>query len=137
MKKKKWGVLILLIIALILAARLVIIADSWVCDNGEWIKKGSPQSEKPTSYCVDGEINNFKECVAAGNPIMESYPRKCNANNQTYTEIIENFCTGEIPEVCMNLYEPVCGYPLEKTFSNSCFACQNSEVVYWVKGECL
>ncbi len=34
------------------------------------------------------EITNFEECVASGNPIMESYPRKCNANGQTFTEII-------------------------------------------------
>jgi len=32
------------------------------------------------------KITNFAECAAAGNPIMESYPRKCNANGQTFTE---------------------------------------------------
>jgi len=26
-----------------------------------------------------GEINSFEECVAAGNPIMESHPRQCRS----------------------------------------------------------
>jgi len=126
----------MILIILILGARIALKKDDWICDNGEWIKYGEPLSQKPSGYCVDGEINNFKECVAAGNPIMESYPRQCIAKNQTYTEIIENFCT-EIPEVCATIYEPVCGYPLEETFSNSCFACQNPEIVYWINGKCL
>jgi len=33
-------------------------------------------------------ITNFAECAAAGNPVMESYPRQCSANGQTYTEEI-------------------------------------------------
>jgi hypothetical protein len=33
-------------------------------------------------------ITNFGECLAAGYPIMESYPRQCNANGQTFYEII-------------------------------------------------
>ena len=35
-------------------------------------------------------VTNFDECVAAGNPVMESYPRRCNANGQTFTENIGN-----------------------------------------------
>ncbi|HUQ30334.1 MAG TPA: hypothetical protein VM103_02320 [Candidatus Paceibacterota bacterium] len=32
---------------------------------------------------------NFEECVAAGNPVMESYPRQCrSANSQLFTEQI-------------------------------------------------
>jgi|GEM_PF-4040588 len=29
-------------------------------------------------------ITNFDECVAAGNPVMESYPEQCRANGQTF-----------------------------------------------------
>ncbi len=36
------------------------------------------------------KITNFEECAAAGNPIMESYPRQCRAGNQTFTEDIGN-----------------------------------------------
>ena len=31
-------------------------------------------------------ITNFEQCAAAGNPIMESYPRQCRANGQTFVE---------------------------------------------------
>ncbi len=34
---------------------------------------------------------NFDECVANGNPVMESYPRQCRAENDTvFIEVIEN-----------------------------------------------
>lgn len=39
---------------------------------------------------VPAQIANFEECVAAGNPVMESYPRQCRYNNETFTEDIGN-----------------------------------------------
>lgn len=36
-------------------------------------------------------ITNFQECIDAGFPAMESYPRQCNDGTQTYVE-----------EVCLN-----------------------------------
>lgn len=138
MKKRKWWLIILVIIILILAIRLIIQEDDWICVDGDWVEHGISDSTKPEGYCVDGKVDNFKECVAAANPVMESYPRQCTHNNQTFTEIIENFCLNkETGEICMTLYEPVCGYPLKETFSNSCFACQNQEIVYWIQGECI
>lgn len=35
-------------------------------------------------------INSFEECVEAGNPVMESYPRQCNADGKNFTEDIGN-----------------------------------------------
>lgn len=35
-------------------------------------------------------VKSFEECVAAGNPVMESYPRQCRYNNQTFIENIGN-----------------------------------------------
>lgn len=36
-------------------------------------------------------INNFEECVAIGNPVMESYPRQCRTEGgETFTEDIGN-----------------------------------------------
>lgn len=33
-------------------------------------------------------IRSFQECMDAGYPIMESYPRQCNDGNQTFVEEI-------------------------------------------------
>lgn len=36
-------------------------------------------------------VTDFTRCVAAGNPVMESYPRQCRSKNGVnYTEIIDN-----------------------------------------------
>jgi len=138
MKKRRWLLIILIIIVLLLAIKLIIQRPDWICVNGDWVEHRVPNAVKPTGYCVDGKVDNFKECVAAENPVMEGYPRQCIHNNQTFIEIIENFCSNkEAGELCMTLYEPVCGYPLKETFTNSCFACQNQEVVYWILGECI
>ncbi len=35
-------------------------------------------------------INSFDECIAAGYPAMESYPRQCSDGNKSFTEYIGN-----------------------------------------------
>ncbi|MEK7635345.1 MAG: Gmad2 immunoglobulin-like domain-containing protein [Patescibacteria group bacterium] len=35
-------------------------------------------------------VTNFEECVAAGNPVMESYPRQCRDGDNNFTENIGN-----------------------------------------------
>ncbi len=54
-----------------------------------------------------------------------------NGNGKTY-------CTeaSRSAEVCTEIYQPVCGFPAEKTYSNPCFACMNEAVDYYVSGEC-
>ena len=64
-----------------------------VCnDNLELIKKynGSPSCVKPETkqkliergWAVDASvIDSFEDCVAAGNPVMESYPRQCRTSD--------------------------------------------------------
>jgi len=47
------------------------------------------------------QINSFEDCVNAGNPVMESYPRQCSANGQTFVEEIQN----EIPEMSQDYCE--------------------------------
>lgn len=51
------------------------------------INDTSAQSLKPNA------IQNFEECVAAGNLVMESYPRKCRAGDTTFTEFTGNTIT--------------------------------------------
>jgi hypothetical protein len=54
------------------------------------------------------EITNFEECEAAGNPIMESYPRQCAANGETFTEEIDAIeCDDETMTYCPSLGECV------------------------------
>jgi hypothetical protein len=47
---------------------------------------GSVTPTKPPATAV----TNFEECAVLGNPIMESYPRQCRANGQTFVEKIDN-----------------------------------------------
>lgn len=47
-------------------------------------------TQTPINDQPQTEVNSFDECVAAGNPVMESFPRQCRANDQTFTEDIGN-----------------------------------------------
>ena len=88
--------------------------------------------------CVTKKITNFEECVAAGNPVMESYPRQCRTEDgQTFTEVISHVCTQEekSAQICTMDYNPVCGDNM-KTYSNGCSACASGEVDSWTLGEC-
>jgi len=38
---------------------------------------------------AEKKITSFEECVAAGNPVMESYPRQCRADGQLFVEDID------------------------------------------------
>lgn len=40
----------------------------------------------PTPSDSDTGVTSFEECVAAGNPVMESYPRQCRANGTLFVE---------------------------------------------------
>ncbi|MDD2753421.1 MAG: Gmad2 immunoglobulin-like domain-containing protein [Candidatus Portnoybacteria bacterium] len=33
-------------------------------------------------------IDSFEKCAAMGNPVMESYPRRCRAGDKNFTEIV-------------------------------------------------
>lgn len=44
----------------------------------------------PTQKPVPIVVTNFEECVSTGNPVMESYPRQCSYNGQTFTENVGN-----------------------------------------------
>lgn len=46
--------------------------------------------EAPSEPTAQSSITNFDECVAAGNPVMESYPEQCAANGQTFVNQLYN-----------------------------------------------
>lgn len=62
---------------LLIAAAIVIIAGSLLA----W---------KLTSNTTPIIVTTFEECVTAGNPVMESYPRQCRSGGQTFVEGIGN-----------------------------------------------
>lgn len=66
---------------LLLAAFIAVVGGIWYWQ--------SSRNEQPTPEQT--AITNFEECIAAGNPAMESYPRQCRSDDgQTFTEEIDD-----------------------------------------------
>jgi hypothetical protein len=44
---------VILIVAILLIVVFIIRGseDTWICDNGEWVKHGVPNASKPTEPC--------------------------------------------------------------------------------------
>lgn len=104
-------------------------------------------------------FTSFEECVAAGNPVMESYPRQCRADGQTFVEKMDETtkntefyeCTEQEKqtEACTREYNPVCAIldnsircitePCASTdaltMSNDCVACSQDAIGYY-QGAC-
>ncbi|MCX6745335.1 MAG: hypothetical protein NTX82_07500 [Candidatus Parcubacteria bacterium] len=64
--------------------------EAKLCPDGSAVGRSGPNCEfAPCPQVnIDTSITDFNTCSAAGKPIMESYPRQCRANGQTYTEIL-------------------------------------------------
>ncbi|OGY42505.1 MAG: hypothetical protein A2Y82_04015 [Candidatus Buchananbacteria bacterium RBG_13_36_9] len=63
--------------------------EAKICPDGTAVGRIGPNCEfAPCSNLPVQTITNFEECAAAGNPVMESSPRQCRANGQTFTEEI-------------------------------------------------
>ncbi len=58
-------------------------------------------------------VTDFDGCIAAGNPAIESYPRKCRHGDQTFTEKI-----GNVGETC-SINED-CQTPMEFMVQSNC-----------------
>ena len=51
-------------------------------------------------------VNNFQECVAVGNPVMESYPRQCIHDGVNYVEELPpNISLEEAIQIALNSEE--------------------------------
>ena len=78
-------------------------------------------------------ITNFEECIAAGNPAMESYPRQCRTPDGKH--FVESIPEQEKPTVCTLQWEPMCGVDGE-TYGNLCML-DASDVKLDYEGECV
>jgi eight-cysteine-cluster-containing protein len=80
-------------------------------------------------------ITNFQECIDAGNPVMESYPRQCASEGKTFTEELANdpnpsqeyygsstFASCNTDSNCsaQGCNAEICGSELEEGFSSIC-----------------
>lgn len=69
----------------------------------DWSSTGECFCKAPLlCRCVDGvckngfEATTFEECVRLGNPVMESYPRRCKSNGDSF---VEDSCSAPSGEV--------------------------------------
>jgi hypothetical protein len=59
------------------------------------------------------KITDFTSCVAAGNPVMESYPRQCRGDGRTFTEVLKG-----AGESCVQNAD--CQLPMEFAIQSNC-----------------
>ena len=97
---KKYYYLILLVIiavaGIILGVRIFSGEDNWICQNGEWVKHGNPNSPKPEIKC-EGEfvMGNYWVCrdgewIKFGNPSAEKPIGNCEKAVENEPIPIEN-----------------------------------------------
>jgi len=91
----------------------------------------APVVEVPVEEPAEITITNFDECVAAGNPVMESYPRQCmDSDGQTFVE--EGMMQEELgvfPET-MNYTSQAPEIDQEKGY----FVDEIADGIYWLVG---
>jgi putative hemolysin len=79
----------------------------------------------------EDEITSFVECEAAGFPIMESYPRQCAANGETFVEEIDNsnsLCTDMCGDgVCQEIVCLSEGCPCAETVESCPLDCKSDD----------
>ena len=86
-KKKIFAIIILAIIVIagvILSMRFLSGEDNWICENGTWVKHGSPDTPMPTTGCS-------KTAVSTGQPIK---PTENPARQEPLDEKLGYGCGG-------------------------------------------
>ena len=65
--------------------------DARICPDGTVVHRVPPGCDfEPCPAEKEEIIGSFEECMEAGNPIMESYPRQCRAGDEVFTEKIKD-----------------------------------------------
>ena len=84
-------------ITIVLAVIIVAVLSYWVYDSASTPDVGVAPEENNDNEksiyeeVIVDELVTFKECVEAGNPILESYPRQCERSDGRI--FIEEFCS--------------------------------------------
>ena len=129
----------------IISALLVISFLMMSCAQSEDRKDKPAACTEEAKLCPDGSY------VGRGPPNcdFQKCPENTNPGNENTSEREKHYCSpgDKNNKVCIELYDPACGwfdpthiqcirYPCARTFSNSCFACADKDVIYWTGGEC-
>lgn len=69
---------------------LLIVLAAIVAGTGYYVWLNRDINLNSSNIVPTSSISNFDECVAAGNPIMESYPEQCAADGQTFVKEISS-----------------------------------------------
>ncbi|HIH17600.1 MAG TPA: hypothetical protein HA282_05275 [Nanoarchaeota archaeon] len=79
--------------------------------------------------CKNPGIDDFEKCAAAGNQIMESYPRQCRAGGKTFVEEAK-VCTADAKQCPDGSY-------VSRDANNNCefFTCPEKEKVFCEPGQ--
>lgn len=63
---------------------------------GNWYLAANADDTKPTNQNTTPLIQSFADCVAAGNPVLESFPEQCRtADGQLFTNTVTGVAVGE------------------------------------------
>lgn len=129
---KPWGLLLLAALIAGCVAPTVACKDGEIrmatCDNGlEYLNENCVEGEwvqvkyiRNPCEAVIGDITSFDECVAAGYPVMESYPRQCRTpDGPTFTEIIDGPIDGAEGADSIEWVENSITQPLPSTASKT------------------
>lgn len=101
---------------------LALVLTALVVFGYVWINKKEIKTQKAT-------ISNFEECLAAGNSVQESYPRRCSADGKIFTEDIGNilekqdliFLTSPLPNEVVKSPLPIKGEAVGSWFFEGSF----------------
>lgn len=81
--KKTWLIIIIVLVAIggfLILARLLTGEDSWICDNGQWVKHGAPSSPMPSKPC-GSQNTNTAQLNANTNTSQANANQNVNAAN--------------------------------------------------------
>lgn len=88
-------------------------------------KQNQDSCTEEAKICADGTtvVRTGKYCEFEPCPDVEENRIYCKPEERN-------------SEICTFLYEPVCGYPEKSTYPNSCVACSDEKISYWVGNIC-